>query len=235
MSDDRNTGGDAYSKERLHAALLTLGMERDVSRETQILSYLGHLQHWNKAYNLTAIRDPKQMLVQHVFDSLAVVPELRRWASTRNQRVLHVADIGSGAGLPGIIIGICEPDWQVTCVDAVGKKTAFIRQAAGLLGLSNVHAYHGRVEKAVSLQADVVISRAFSALADFVLLASHHCKPDGVMMAMKGQDPQDERTALQSQTDWHVVHQVTLQVPDMAAQRCMLTLAPRRPINEDHE
>src|SRR5690606_19753853 len=179
------------------------------------------LQRWNKAYNLTAIRDPEKMLVQHVFDSLAIVPVLRdRWPD----RDLRVADMGSGAGLPGIILAICQPDWSVVCVDAVGKKTAFIRQAAGILGLKNVHAEHGRIESMDSLQADLVISRAFASLSDFVRVAAHHRAPDGVMLAMKGQDPVAERAALETDTGWFVKHTTELRVPEMDAQRCLLEL-----------
>src|SRR5690606_5933961 len=132
---------------------------------------------------------------------LAIVPELRaRWP----RHALRVADMGSGAGLPGIILAICQPDWSVVCVDAVGKKTAFIRQAAGVLGLKNVRAEHGRIESMGSLQADLVISRAFASLSDFVRVAAHHRAPGGVMLAMKGQDPIAERAALQADTGWFV-------------------------------
>ncbi len=193
-----------------------------------LLAYLQQLQHWNKAYNLTAIRDPEDMLVQHVFDSLSVVPPLRARRAGRDTRI---ADMGSGAGLPGIILAICQPDWTVFCVDAVGKKTAFIRQAAGVLGLTNVQAVHGRIESMDSLQADIVISRAFASLSDFVRVAAHHRAPEGVLMAMKGQYPQDERTALESSTDWRVKSHVELRVPEMTAQRCLLELG----LKESHD
>ncbi|MGB3741677.1 MAG: 16S rRNA (guanine(527)-N(7))-methyltransferase RsmG, partial [Castellaniella sp.] len=152
-------------RDRLYAALAALNMAADADRADLLLGYLQQLQRWNKAYNLTAIRQPAEMLVQHLFDSLTVVPILRRHRAGRDT---SVADMGSGGGLPGIILGICEPGWQVVCVDAVGKKTAFIRQAAGVLGLSNVRAVHGRIETLDSLQADIVVSRAFASLQDFV-------------------------------------------------------------------
>lgn len=210
-------------RERLEAALDVLGMPRDRTHVPALLGYLRQLQHWNKAYNLTAIRDPGKMLVQHVFDSLAIVPELRaRWPRPG----LRVADMGSGAGLPGIILAICQPDWSVVCVDAVGKKTAFIRQAAGVLGLKNVRAEHGRIESMDSLRADLVISRAFASLSDFVRVAAHHRASGGVMLAMKGQDPVAERAALEADTGWSVKRAVELSVPEMDARRCLLELDP---------
>ncbi|KAB0622953.1 16S rRNA (guanine(527)-N(7))-methyltransferase RsmG [Castellaniella defragrans] len=206
---------------RLENALDALGMQADHARIPALLGYLQQLQHWNKAYNLTAVRDPGKMLVQHVFDSLAIVPELRaRWP----RRALRVADMGSGAGLPGIILAICQPDWTIVCVDAVGKKTAFIRQAAGVLGLKNVRAEHGRIESMDSLQADLVISRAFASLSDFVRVAAHHRAPGGILLAMKGQDPVAERAALEAGTGWYVKRAVELDVPEMDASRCLLEL-----------
>jgi 16S rRNA (guanine527-N7)-methyltransferase len=213
-------------QDRLEKALEALGMAADVPRAPTMLAYLQLLSRWNRAYNLTAVRDPAQMLVQHVFDSLAIVPALR---ARRGGRATRVADIGSGAGLPGIILGICEPDWTITCVDAVGKKTAFIRQAAGVLGLGHVHAAHGRVEAMDSLQADVVISRAFASLPDFVRVAAHHVAPGGALLAMKGQFPVAERAELESMSGWRVKDTIALQVPGMDAQRCLLELALKEP------
>ncbi len=215
-------------RDRLGSALQMLGITQDPRLVDSLLAYLQQLQHWNKAYNLTAIRDPEDMLVQHVFDSLSVVPPLRARRAGRDTRI---ADMGSGAGLPGIILAICQPDWTVFCVDAVGKKTAFIRQAAGVLGLTNVQAVHDRIESMDSLQADIVISRAFASLSDFVRVAAHHRAPEGVLMALKGQYPQDERTALESSTDWRVKSHVELRVPEMTAQRCLLELG----LKESHD
>lgn len=215
-------------RERLETALDSLGMAQDRAHVPALLGYLQQLRHWNKAYNLTAIRDPEKMLVQHVFDSLAIVPELRaRWARPG----LKVADMGSGAGLPGIILGICQPDWSIVCVDAVGKKTAFIRQAAGVLGLKNVRAEHGRIESMDSLRADIVISRAFASLSDFVRVAAHHRAPGGVMLAMKGQDPVAERAALEADMGWSVKRAVELSVPGMDAHRCLLELEHEQALN----
>lgn len=206
---------------RVESALHALRMDADAPHAPLMLRYLEQLRRWNKAYNLTAIRDPEQMLVHHVFDSLAIVPQLRALRGPRNTRI---ADMGSGAGLPGIILAICQPDWQIVCVDAVHKKTAFIQQAAGALGLSNVTAQHGRIEAIDELRADLVISRAFASLSDFVKTSSRHLAPEGVMVAMKGRFPADEREILEDSTDWRVSESVNLQVPELDAQRCLIYL-----------
>lgn len=207
--------------ERTAAALSALGMGRDAVHVAALLRYLQLLQRWNRVYNLTAVRDPAQMLVQHVFDSLAMLPPLRAY---RAGRATHVADVGSGAGLPGIILGICEPDWAITCIDAVGKKTAFIRQAAGVLGLANVRVLRGRVESLPGLRADVIVSRAFASLEDFVRVSAHHLVPGGILLAMKGQCPRDEQAALEAATDWCVKRVIALDVPELDAQRHLLEL-----------
>lgn len=218
------TGAAAEFRTRLDGALRDLDLADDAGRAPLMLAYLEQLQRWNHAYNLTAVRDPSQMLVQHVFDSLAIVPALRAY---RQGGGTVVADIGSGAGLPGIILGICEPVWTIHCVDTVGKKTAFIRQAAGVLGLANVHAVQARVESLESLQADIVVSRAFASLADFVRVAAHHRAPGGLMLAMKGQFPQAEQAELESAAHWCVRRNLALYVPEMEAQRCLLELGPK--------
>jgi len=216
-------------QQRLEDALRVLGMDEDIARAPLMLRYLGELQRWNKAYNLTAIRDPDQMLVQHLFDSLAVVPPLRALAT--GQTDVHVADMGSGAGLPGMMLAICQPGWQVACVDAVHKKTAFVRQLAGILGLDNVLAVHGRIESIPALEANLVISRAFASLADFASLSARHLVPGGVMAAMKGRFPEDEVRALEAGTDWRMTDSIVLQVPELEAQRCLIYLG----LKENHD
>jgi len=212
---------------RVEDALRALGMAPDVPRAPLMLRYLEQLQRWNKAYNLTAIRDPEQMLVHHLFDSLAVVPPLR---ALRGDRDTRVADMGSGAGLPGIILAICQPQWRITCVDAVHKKTAFIRQAAGVLGLSNVTALHGRIEAIDALGVDLVISRAFASLADFAGLSARHLAPGGAMVAMKGRFPDEEIAPLEA-AGWTVSGSSILRVPELDAQRCLIYLG----LKETHD
>lgn len=212
-------------RERLQAGLHRLGMDADPERMDALLAYVALLERWNRVYNLTAVRTPEAMLVRHVFDCLSVMPLLRVFRAGGDA---YVADIGSGAGLPGIIVAICEPRWRVDCVDAVEKKAAFIRQAAGALGLHNVHAVHGRAEVLAPLDADIVISRAFASLADFVRIAGRHRAPGGRLFAMKGQYPEEERRMLESETGWVVQRHVPLDVPEMAdAQRCVLELCPK--------
>lgn len=206
---------------RVEIALGALGMTQDQPHIPRLLAYLDQLHHWNKTYNLTSIRDPEQMLVQHLFDSLAVLPVLRR--SVRG-RTLRIADVGSGAGLPGIILAICEPEWEVVCIDAVAKKMAFIQQVGGILGLHKLRGIHARVESVPPLQMDGVISRAFASLEDFVTLSARHCRQGGTLWAMKGRYPEDEVRALESATDWAVSKYYDLKVPMLDAQRCLLEL-----------
>jgi 16S rRNA (guanine527-N7)-methyltransferase len=180
--------------------------------------YLGLLAKWNAAYNLTAVRDPAQMQIQHLADCLAVVESLRRQVGIgRSARVL---DVGSGGGLPGAVLAIAEPQWDVTCVDAVGKKAAFVRQVASELALPNLHAVHARVESMMSAPFDVVTSRAFASLAEFTDLTRAVLTPDGVWMAMKGKRPDEEIAALPR--DIEMFHVESIAVPNLGADRCLI-------------
>ena len=175
------------------AALLAKGvaeMDLDVSRETQekLLAYLALLQKWNKVYNLTAVRDSMEMVTLHLLDSLSVLP----YIDTSN-----LLDVGSGGGLPGIVLAICKPGLQVTTIDTVQKKTIFMRQVKGELGLSNLTVVHARVESyQPSHKFEVIISRAFSDIALFVKLTEHLLAQNGKWLAMKGQVPHEELTSL---------------------------------------
>ncbi|HJV61697.1 MAG TPA: 16S rRNA (guanine(527)-N(7))-methyltransferase RsmG [Albitalea sp.] len=206
----------------LAAATQHLGLQLDTSTVERLLAYLGLLQRWNATYNLTAVRDPSQMLAQHLLDCLAVVGPLRRHLGTRRARIL---DVGSGGGLPGAVIAIVCPDWEVCCVDAVGKKVAFIRQTAMELKLANLVGAHARVEKLAAGIFDVITSRAFASLADFTALTRRHLANGGVWMAMKGRQPQDELLALPPDVD--VFHVEQLDVPGLDAQRCLIWMRPR--------
>lgn len=193
----------------------------------QLLRYLELLQQWNQVYNLTAVRDPGQMGKLHLLDSLSVIAPLRRHAKGRALRLL---DVGSGGGLPGVVIAITEPDWTVHCVDTVAKKARFIQQVAIELPAPKLHALHSRVEALAAAGAaarfDVVISRAFASLADFTRLSAHCLVPDGCWLAMKGKLPADEMAALPA--DIEVFHVEPLQVPGLDAERCAIWMRPRR-------
>jgi 16S rRNA (guanine527-N7)-methyltransferase len=184
--------------------------------------YLGLLAKWNAAYNLTAVRDPAQMRVQHLADCLAVVGPLRRHLGTRPARIL---DVGSGGGLPGVVLALSDPAWDVTCVDTVGKKAAFVRQVAGELALPNLHAEHARVEALKSPPLDLITSRAFASLPDFVRLTQPLLAGSGVWMAMKGKRPDDEIAALPADID--VFHVEPIDVPGLDAERHLIWMRPR--------
>ncbi|WP_415163225.1 16S rRNA (guanine(527)-N(7))-methyltransferase RsmG [Ottowia sp.] len=198
-----------------------LGLALADGQIDQLLAYLDLLAKWNKVYNLTAVRDPAEMLTHHLLDSLAVVALLRRQTQGRPVRLL---DVGSGGGLPGVVIAICCREMAVTCVDAVAKKAAFVQQAAGALGLSNLRGLHARVES-VAEHFDVVASRAFATLADFTAWSVSALAEGGVWMAMKGKHPADELAALPSSIDAFHVEQ--LAVPGLDAERCLIWLRPK--------
>ena len=212
--------------DRLYKAADFLGLTLSEQQHETLLAYLSQLQRWNRTYNLTAIRDPSLMLVQHVFDSLSIVKQLRLAVHDHvaQGKKISVLDVGSGAGLPGTVIAILEPEWEVSCVDAVEKKTAFIRQMSGVLKLKNLHALHNRIEKLPEMDATIVTSRAFASLADFAQLAGKHVASDGWMLAMKGRVPDDEINELQEKTDWRVEHINPVEVPELDAQRCLIWL-----------
>ncbi|MDM4768474.1 16S rRNA (guanine(527)-N(7))-methyltransferase RsmG [Pelomonas sp. SE-A7] len=206
----------------LAAAAQSLGLGLSDSQLDQLLAYLGLIQKWNKVYNLTAVRDPQAMLTQHLVDSLSLIPALRRQAAGNPLRLM---DVGSGGGLPGVVVAICEPNIDVTCVDAVAKKASFIKQVAAELGLKNLHGEHSRVEALKVEPFDLITSRAFASLLDFTTLTRQHLKPGAIWLAMKGQHPADELTALPSDLD--VFHVEQLQVPGLDAQRCLIWIKPR--------
>ena len=206
---------------RLQSALVasahSLQLELSPEQRTRLLDFVDLLSRWNRTYNLTGIRDPFSILTHHLLDCLAAVPPLRRELGARvGARVL---DVGSGGGLPGLIFAIMLPWVSFTCVDSVGKKMAFVRQAAALLGLVNVEVLHDRVES-IAGRFDIVTSRAFASLAEFTRLTFDLLNPEGVWMAMKGRSPSQEISELaQSVQAFHVE---PLQVPNLDAERCLV-------------
>ncbi len=200
----------------LRAGVSALGQDLDADQIAALLDYLALIQKWNKAYNLTAVRDPAEMLTHHLLDSLAMIWPLQRHAGGRAIRCL---DVGSGAGLPGVVVAICCPEVAVTCVDTVAKKAAFLQQVAASLKLPNLRGLHARVESLAD-SYDVITSRAFASLASFVSLSEGALAPEGVWLAMKGKHPDDEMAALPQSVSMFHVEQLT--VPGLAAERCIV-------------
>jgi 16S rRNA (guanine527-N7)-methyltransferase len=200
----------------LREGLDALGLALADAQVDKLLAYLAGIHKWNRVYNLTAVREPEAMLRQHLLDSLATVPALRRFAAGRPLRVL---DVGSGAGLPGAVFAICNPELQIDCVDAVHKKAAFLRQMAGELKLRNLQGLHARVETLAG-PYDLIVSRAFASLADFTAWSAGALADQGVWMALKGKVPREELAALPAQIE--VFHVEQVRVPQLAAERCVV-------------
>ena len=198
----------------LRAGLQQLQLELNDRQISQLLDYQLLIGKWTKVYNLTAVRDPAEMMTHHLLDSLAVIaPPLR------HMKQGALLDVGSGAGLPGAVIAICCPAIAVTCVDTVAKKATFIKQVALELKLPNLAGLHSRVEN-IAQTYDVICSRAFASLNDFTLWSRNALARDGAWMAMKGKHPTDELAALPATVD--VFHVEQLQVPGLDAERCVV-------------
>ena len=206
----------------LKSGAAELGLSLSDAQYEQLLGYLALIQKWNKVYNLTAVRDPQEMLTHHLLDSLTAVTPLVRHTQGQPTKVL---DVGSGGGLPGIVLAICRPELDVSCVDTVGKKAAFIQQVAAILKLPNLHGIHARVET-LSGPFDVICCRAFASLPDFVGWSRGALAQQGVWMAMKGKHPQAEIDGLPA--DVNVFHVEPLTVPGLDAERCMVWVRPVR-------
>lgn len=202
----------------LRQGLRELGLDLSDGQVGQLLDYLALIAKWTKVYNLTAVRDPVEMLTHHLLDSLAVIGPLRRHTRGRAAKLL---DVGSGAGLPGVVIAICCPEVAVSCVDTVAKKAAFIQQVAATLKLSNLKGVHARVESLAG-PFDVISSRAFASLVDFVNWSGGALGQGGVWLAMKGKHPADELAAVPAGV--HMFHVEQLTVPGLDAERCIVWL-----------
>ncbi|MDR0273957.1 MAG: 16S rRNA (guanine(527)-N(7))-methyltransferase RsmG [Burkholderiaceae bacterium] len=220
--EGRGEGGSDQWADGLAAGAQALGLALTQEQTSRLLAYLNLLAQWNKVYNLTALRGPAEMLTHHLLDSLAIIAPLRRHTQGLPVRLL---DVGSGGGLPGVVIAICQPEIAVTCIDAVAKKTAFIQQTAGALGLSNLRSLHGRVESQRD-SFDIITSRAFATLADFTGWSTGALAAGGVWVAMKGKHPADEIAALPLAVE--VFHVEQLIVPGLDAKRCLVWLRLRR-------
>ena len=203
----------------LKKGLEALGLVLTDEQQSHLLAYMDLIAKWTKVYNLTSVRDADEMLTHHLLDSLAVIAPLRRELAGLALPHIRLLDVGSGAGLPGIVIAITCPDVWVTCVDTVAKKAAFIQQVAATLRLPNLKGLHARVES-LHEPYDVVCSRAFASLLDFTSWSHSALAPHGVWMAMKGKDPAQEIAVLPAGV--HVFHVEQLHVPGLDAERCIV-------------
>ncbi len=190
-----------------------LGLDLTDRQAEQLNRYVELLRKWNKAYNLTAVRDPKQMVIRHLFDSLAI----QRYVAKT-----EIIDVGSGAGIPGIPLAILNPDMRVTTLDSNSKKTRFQNQVKIELGLENLEVIHGRVEQVTDRCFTQVISRAFASLEDMINLSSELLSDQGVFLAMKGRYPDDELAALPS--GYQLKESYQLEVPELDEDRHLLVL-----------
>ena len=192
-------------REKLQHGLAALGLDIGESREEALLRFVSLMTKWNKAYNLTAVREPLDMVALHILDSLAILPHLRP---------SRIADIGTGAGLPGIPLAICLPDCQFTLVDSNSKKTRFVQQAILELQLKNVEVVHSRVEQLNPEQRySTVITRAFASMPEIIRLTAHLVADGGLLLAMKGQRPDDELAGLNLEAA------TALEIPSTSAAR----------------
>lgn len=200
---------------KLHDALQESGHGQAAE---QLVRYVELLERWNQAFNLTAVRDPAEMVTRHIMDSVVVMPFIKGGS---------LADVGTGAGLPGIVLAILRPELDVMLIDSNGKKTRFCRQAATELGLQNVAVEHVRVEDYRPVERfATVVSRAYASLEDFVSSTRHLLNEGGTFLAMKGAYPHQELSALPAGVHLHAVH--PLQVPGLDAKRHVVEMELQR-------
>ena len=202
-------------RDKLQQGLNTLMLEINTQQLDALLNFIQLIVKWNQSYNLTAIRDPLAMVALHLLDSLAVLPHIK---------APRVADIGTGAGLPGIPLAICLPDQQFVLVDSNAKKTRFVRQAALELKLKNVEVVHSRVEQfKTDALFSTVITRAFASMVDIVNLTEHLLADAGVLLAMKGQHPEQELAELKA-----AYSVIPIKAPGIDAERCLIRVERHR-------
>jgi 16S rRNA (guanine527-N7)-methyltransferase len=248
---------------QLRQGLQALALDLSDTQVAQLLAYQDLIQKWTRVYNLTAVRDPQEMLTHHLLDSLAVVAPLQSQmatiqiaaaaaaaaaAGTPSSDAIHASapvakptlphpsatalrllDVGSGAGLPGVVLAICLPDLRVDCVDTVAKKAAFVQQAAVALKLPNLRGVHARVEN-LDTTYDVVSARAFASLLDFTTLSAAALQAQGIWLGMKAKHPEQEIAALPPVVQ--VFHVEPLQVPGLDAARCIVWMRKTAPATQ---
>ena len=204
-----------------------LGLNLSPANIADLELFLQEMGRWNQVHNLTAIEGEKNSVRLHLIDSITVLPLMRQFLDMEN---LKIADLGSGGGLPAIPIAILQPDWHVTLIEAIRKKTAFLQHVRGKLGLKNIQVLSERVEavaKSQPGQFDAVISRAFTNLAHFLELSLPLLKPSGLVFAMKARRADEELKDV-CMDDWRLVADEPLQIPNLAVERRLLVLSPVR-------
>ena len=204
-----------------------LGLNLNLKNIADLELFLQEMGRWNQVHNLTAIEGEKNSVRLHLIDSITVLPVMRHFLDLKNPKI---ADLGSGGGLPAIPIAILQPEWHVTLIEAIRKKTAFLQHVRGKLGLKNIQVLSERVEavaKSQPGQFDAVISRAFTNLAHFLELSLPLLKPDGLVFAMKAKRADEELQDV-CMDDWRLVADEPLQIPNLAVERRLLVLTPVR-------
>ena len=204
-----------------------LGLELSAANIADLELFLQEMGRWNQVHNLTAIEGERDSIRLHLIDSIAVLPVLRQFLKSLSPKI---ADLGSGGGLPAIPIAIIEPEWQISLIEAIRKKTAFLQHVRGKLKLKNIEVLCERVEDAAMQQPaqfDAVISRAFTNLARFLDLSLPFLKPDGLVFAMKAKRADDEMKDV-CMEDWRLLADEPLHIPNLAVERRLLVLSPVR-------
>ncbi|MDO4249650.1 MAG: 16S rRNA (guanine(527)-N(7))-methyltransferase RsmG [Neisseria sp.] len=206
------------SKQQLQAGLQQMGLKLTTAQQLLLLEYVALLKKWNSTYNLTALRDESKMISHHILDSLSLL------AYIKDAKTLM--DVGSGGGMPGIPTAICRPDLQITLLDSNTKKTTFLQQVVIELGLSNVTVASGRVEAMHDKDVDVVTSRAFAELADFISLTKHLLNENGYWAAMKGVYPYEELEHVPASVEVEKVEKI--EIPMLQGERHMVIMRPKK-------
>ena len=206
------------SKEQLKSGLIAMSLDLTTAQQLLLLEYVSLLKKWNNTYNLTALRDEQQIISHHILDSLTLLPYITQ--------VQNMIDVGSGGGMPGIPTAICRPDLQITLLDSNTKKTSFLQQVTIELGLKNVTVTSNRVETLYDKKADVVTSRAFAELHDFIALTKHLLNEGGYWAAMKGVYPFEELENIPKNIEVYKIDK--LSVPGLDAERHMVLMRPKR-------
>lgn len=209
----------------MESAVSELGITVTSDAISSLATFAIMMHKWNKTYNLTAIKTVKAILTQHILDSLSIIASLDKYFANRRIEQPIIVDVGSGGGLPGVVLAIARPNYKVICVDAVEKKISFIRAIASHLKHKNLSAMHSRIETLDAMEADVVISRAFASMSNFFEMTKHHIRTGGALVAMKSKRVDEELNEMQSSSlEAFKTTVETLTVPGLDASRCLVWL-----------